>query len=136
MNIEQQFANDDLFDAELGEDSDGGQNGDHTDDENASNSPAHDWLDKENEERLNSNEEAANSGSDEETLAEKKKKQRKRESKKVRASFHVYTCLRRTVECYATICCMFDKTPVEKLHRSDENIVWLQKYSLSNRWKF
>lgn len=76
----QQFANDDLFDAELGEDSDGGQNGDRSDDENASNSPARDWLDKENDD--NSNEEAANSGSEGETVPEKKKKPRKRESRK------------------------------------------------------
>lgn len=79
MKTAQQFANDDLFDAELGEDSDGGQNGDCSD-ENASNSPARDWIDKENED--NSNEEAANSGSDEETVLEKKKKQKKRESRK------------------------------------------------------
>lgn len=76
----QQFANDDLFDAELGEDSDGGQNGDCSDDENASKSPAADWIDKENQN--NSNEEAANSGSDDETMPNKKNKQRIRESRK------------------------------------------------------
>ena len=76
----QQFDNDDLFDAELGEDSDGGQNGDCSEDEKASKSPAPDWLDKENHD--NSNEEAANSGSDEETMSEKKTKQRRRESRK------------------------------------------------------
>ncbi|XP_078349203.1 uncharacterized protein LOC144634183 isoform X2 [Oculina patagonica] len=80
VDVLQQFANDDLFDAELGEDSDGGQNGDRSDDENASNSPSRDWLDKENED--NSNEEAANSGSDGETFPDKKKKQKKRESRK------------------------------------------------------
>ena len=73
----QQFANDDLFDAELGEDSDGGQNGDYSDDENSSKSLA---PDKENQ--LNSNEEAANSDSDEETMPKKKNKQSKRESRK------------------------------------------------------
>ena len=76
----QQFANDDLFDAELGEDSDGGQNGDCSEDGNASKSSAPDWLDKENQE--NSNEEAANSDSDEDTMPKKKNKQRKRESRK------------------------------------------------------
>ena len=73
----QQFANDDLFDAELGDNSDGGQNGDYSDDENSSKSPA---PDKENQ--LNSNEEAANSDSDDETMPKQKKKQRKRESRK------------------------------------------------------
>ena len=77
----QQFANDDLFDAELGEDSDdGGQNGDRWEDENASNSPAPDWIYKENLD--DSNGEAANSGSDEDAMPKKKKKQRKRESRK------------------------------------------------------
>ena len=76
----QQFANDDLFDAELGEDSDGGQHGDCSEDENASKSPAPDWIDNENQD--NSNEEAANSGSDEDTMPKKKNKQRKRESRK------------------------------------------------------
>ena len=73
----QQFANDDLFDAELGEDSDGGQNGDYSEDEKSPKSPA---PDKENQ--VNSNEEAANSDSDEETMPKKKNKQRKRESRK------------------------------------------------------
>ena len=73
----QQFANDDLFDAELGEDSDGGQNGDYSENENSPKSPA---PDKENQ--VNSNEEAANSDSDEETMPKKKNEQRKRESRK------------------------------------------------------
>lgn len=79
--MEQQFANDDLFDAELGEDSDGGdQNGRSSEDESASKSPAHDWMDKENED--NSDGEAANSGSDEDATPEKEKRQRRRESRK------------------------------------------------------
>lgn len=76
----QQFANDDLFDAELGEDSDGGQNGDRSEDENASKSPAPDWTDKENQD--DSTGEAANSGSDEDATPKKKRKQKKRESRK------------------------------------------------------
>ena len=78
----QQFANDDLFDAELGQDSDGGQNGDRSEDENTSKSPAPDWIDKENQGLDDSNGEAANSGSDEDSMPKKKKKQRKRESRK------------------------------------------------------
>lgn len=76
----QQFANDDLFDAELGEDSDGGQNGDCSDDESAPKSPAADWIDKEKED--SSGGEAVNSGSGEEATPEKKKKQRRREARK------------------------------------------------------
>ena len=76
----QQFANDDLFDAELGEDSDGGQNGDRSEDENASKSPAPEWIDRENQD--DSNGEAANSDSEEDAMPKKKKKQRKRESRK------------------------------------------------------
>lgn len=78
----QQFANDDLFDAELGEDSDGGQNGDCSDEleESAPKSPAADWIDKEKED--SSGGEAVNSGSGEEATPEKKKTQRRREARK------------------------------------------------------
>lgn len=82
----QKFANDDLFDAELGEESDGGQNGDRDlsdevgEDDSAPKSPQRDWI--ENQNHNNSDEEAANSSPDEETRHEEKKKPRKREAKK------------------------------------------------------
>ena len=80
----QKFANDDLFDAELGEESDGGQNGDLSDEEgeydSAPKSPQRDWI--ENQNHNNSDEEGANNSPDEETRHEEKKKPRKREAKK------------------------------------------------------
>ena len=78
--MSQQFANDDLFDAELGADSDGGQNGNLSEEDSIPKSPARDWIDKQKDN--NSDGEAANSSSDEETTLERRKKQKKREAKK------------------------------------------------------
>ena len=78
--MSQQFANDDLFDAELGADSDGGQNGNLSEEDSPPKSPAHDWIDKQKDN--NSDGEAANSSSDEETTLERRKKQKKRDAKK------------------------------------------------------
>lgn len=76
----QRFANDDLFDAELGEDSDGGRDGNFSDNESAPKSPALDHIDS--KEKDNSEEEAANSDSGEENTSEKEKNHRRRESRK------------------------------------------------------
>ncbi|XP_068730947.1 claspin-like [Montipora capricornis] len=76
VDVLKQFADDDLFDAELGEESDSGRNGDLSDGE----TPKRDWTDKEKDN--NSDEEAANSSSDEETGHKRKKRQKKREAKK------------------------------------------------------
>ena len=71
----QSLTNDDLFDAELGEESDGGQNGDLSEEGNVSKSQEHDWLHEQHEN--NSGGEAANSGSNEETRNEKKENEAK-----------------------------------------------------------
>ncbi|XP_022798593.1 claspin-like isoform X2 [Stylophora pistillata] len=80
VDVLQQFANDDLFDAELGEDSDGGRDGNFTDNESAPKSPAPERIDRKEED--SSGGEAANGDSGEDNTSEKKKKHRRRESRK------------------------------------------------------
>ncbi|RMX43989.1 hypothetical protein pdam_00017576 [Pocillopora damicornis] len=80
VDVLQRFANDDLFDAELGEDSDGGRDRNFSDDESAPKSPALNHIDS--KEKDNSEEEAANSDSGEENSSEKEKNHRRRESRK------------------------------------------------------
>lgn len=75
----QPFADDDLFDAELGAESDGDENIDCTERDRRT----RDWADN------NSDGEAANSSSDEEAREKRKRVQKKREAKKKVLKVHV-----------------------------------------------